>query len=181
MPLTPADVRNKQFSTTKLKPGYDEEEVDAFLDEAEVELDRLIQHNEDLRAKLAETLCGNKAPMSALHSPLADPGLEVAAAFTAGSFIVPFMRAFASKAGEDAYEGLKSLLGRLVRSRDKDQPTRDVARDSSIIRDEATGTTLVAPTPMPEDAVRELTNLDPALITGKTIVWMASARKWLIG
>ena len=27
MPLTPADVRNKQFSTTRLRPGYDEEEV----------------------------------------------------------------------------------------------------------------------------------------------------------
>jgi DivIVA domain-containing protein len=25
MPLTPADVRNKQFSTTRLRPGYDEE------------------------------------------------------------------------------------------------------------------------------------------------------------
>ena len=24
MPLTPADVRNKQFSTTRLRPGYDE-------------------------------------------------------------------------------------------------------------------------------------------------------------
>ena len=41
MPLTPADVRNKQFSTTRLRPGYDEEEVDAFLDEVEAELDRL--------------------------------------------------------------------------------------------------------------------------------------------
>ena len=54
MPLTPADVRNKQFSTTRLRPGYDEEEVDAFLDEVEAELDRLIQENEELRAKLAE-------------------------------------------------------------------------------------------------------------------------------
>ena len=43
MPLTPADVRNKQFSTTRLRPGYDEEEVDAFLDEVESELDRLIR------------------------------------------------------------------------------------------------------------------------------------------
>ena len=58
MPLTPADVRNKQFSTTRLRPGYDEEEVDAFLDEVEAELDRLIQENEELRAKLAESLRG---------------------------------------------------------------------------------------------------------------------------
>ncbi|WP_026341090.1 DivIVA domain-containing protein [Actinomadura atramentaria] len=38
--LTPEDVRGKQFSTTRLRPGYDETEVDAFLDliESEVSL-----------------------------------------------------------------------------------------------------------------------------------------------
>ena len=71
MPLTPADVRNKQFSTTRLRPGYDEEEVDAFLDEVEAELDRLIQENEELRAKLAEVLRGGKMP-SPLNSPHMD-------------------------------------------------------------------------------------------------------------
>jgi len=63
MPLTPADVRNKQFSTTRLRPGYDEEEVDAFLDEVEAALDELIQDNEELRAKLAEVLRG-KPPVT---------------------------------------------------------------------------------------------------------------------
>ena len=73
MPLTPADVRNKQFSTTRLRPGYDEEEVDAFLDEVESELDRLIQENEELRAKLAEVLRGGGKPgIPALSSPLSD-------------------------------------------------------------------------------------------------------------
>lgn len=60
MPLTPSDVRNKQFSTTRLRPGYDEEEVDSFLDEVEQELDRLIQENEELSAKLREVLRGGK-------------------------------------------------------------------------------------------------------------------------
>src|SRR5579864_4743501 len=73
MPLTPADVRNKQFSTTRLRPGYDEEEVDAFLDEVEAELDRLIQENEELRAKLAEVMRGSKSSVPALSSPLSDP------------------------------------------------------------------------------------------------------------
>ncbi|HEY0934807.1 MAG TPA: DivIVA domain-containing protein [Trebonia sp.] len=73
MPLTPADVRNKQFSTTRLRPGYDEEEVDAFLDEVEAELDRLIQENEELRSKLAEVLRGGGKPVMALSSPLSDP------------------------------------------------------------------------------------------------------------
>jgi len=71
MPLTPADVRNKQFSTTRLRPGYDEEEVDAFLDEVEAELDRLIQENEELRAKLAECLRG-KVP-GGMSMPMGSP------------------------------------------------------------------------------------------------------------
>jgi DivIVA domain-containing protein len=79
MPLTPADVRNKQFSTTRLRPGYDEEEVDAFLDEVEAELDRLIQENEELRAKLAEVLRGGKSAVPALSSPLSDPKSEMMA------------------------------------------------------------------------------------------------------
>src|SRR5579859_344224 len=79
MPLSPADVRNKQFSTTRLRPGYDEEEVDAFLDEVEAELDRLIQENEELRAKLAEVLRGGKSAVPALSSPLSDPKPDVMA------------------------------------------------------------------------------------------------------
>src|SRR5215467_6072156 len=72
MPLTPADVRNKQFSTTRLRPGYDEEEVDAFLDEVEAALDELIQDNEELRAKLNEALRG-KSPVSlAPHAEVPD-------------------------------------------------------------------------------------------------------------
>jgi len=73
MPLMPADVRNKHFSTTRLRPGYDEEEVDAFLDEIEAELDRLIQENEELRGKLAEVLRGGgRPPVAALSSPMSD-------------------------------------------------------------------------------------------------------------
>ena len=78
MPLTPADVRNKQFSTTRLRPGYDEEEVDAFLDEVEAELDRLIQENEELRAKLSEVLRGGKVP--ALNAPHAEAPADLMAA-----------------------------------------------------------------------------------------------------
>ena len=68
MPLTPADVRNKQFSTTRLRPGYVEEEVDAFLDEVEAALDELIQENEELRAKLADAMRG-RGPVSLTPQP----------------------------------------------------------------------------------------------------------------
>jgi DivIVA domain-containing protein len=52
--LTPADMRMKHFGTTRLRPGYDELDVDAFLDKAEAELSRLIRENNGLRAKLTE-------------------------------------------------------------------------------------------------------------------------------
>src|SRR5205807_2795371 len=53
MPLTPEDVQNKRFSTVRFKEGYDEEEVDAFLDEVEAELRRLLGENSELRTSPA--------------------------------------------------------------------------------------------------------------------------------
>ncbi|PWV45745.1 DivIVA domain-containing protein [Nocardiopsis sp. L17-MgMaSL7] len=38
MPLTPADIRNKKFHTVRLRPGYNEEDVDALLDRIEATL-----------------------------------------------------------------------------------------------------------------------------------------------
>ncbi len=52
MPLTPEDVVNKRFQPTKFREGYDQDEVDDFLDEIVVELRRLTQENEDLRQRL---------------------------------------------------------------------------------------------------------------------------------
>jgi DivIVA domain-containing protein len=52
MPLTPADVHNVAFKKPPIgKRGYDEEEVDAFLDEVERELARLVEENNELRAQ----------------------------------------------------------------------------------------------------------------------------------
>ena len=55
MPLTPADVHNVAFSKPPIgKRGYNEDEVDAFLDLIENELIRLIEENADLRQRVAE-------------------------------------------------------------------------------------------------------------------------------
>ena len=54
MALTPEDVVNKRFQPTKFREGYDQDEVDDFLDEIVVELRRLNQENDELRKKLAE-------------------------------------------------------------------------------------------------------------------------------
>jgi DivIVA domain-containing protein len=38
MPLTPADIRDKKFHTVRLRPGYNEDDVDALLDRVEATL-----------------------------------------------------------------------------------------------------------------------------------------------
>jgi DivIVA domain-containing protein len=53
MPLMPADVAHVAFSQPSLGTrGYDQDEVDAFLDVVEAELARLIQENTDLRNRV---------------------------------------------------------------------------------------------------------------------------------
>lgn len=55
MPLTPADVHNVAFSKPPIgKRGYNEDEVDAFLDLVETELARLVEENADLRQRVSE-------------------------------------------------------------------------------------------------------------------------------
>ncbi|WP_022899239.1 DivIVA domain-containing protein [Humibacter albus] len=53
MALTPEDVVNKRFQPTKFREGYDQDEVDDFLDEVVVELRRLNQENEELKQRLS--------------------------------------------------------------------------------------------------------------------------------
>lgn len=70
MALTPEDVVNKRFQPTKFREGYDQDEVDDFLDEIVVELRRLNQENDELRKKLAEA--GSSVPASAAAAPVVE-------------------------------------------------------------------------------------------------------------
>ncbi|MCX4388013.1 DivIVA domain-containing protein [Micromonospora peucetia] len=68
MPLTPADIHNVAFKKPPIgKRGYDEEEVDAFLDGIEHEIIRLIEENESLRRR-------------SVHGPSAHEGDSLSAA-----------------------------------------------------------------------------------------------------
>ncbi|MDP5226194.1 MULTISPECIES: DivIVA domain-containing protein [Arthrobacter] len=74
MALTPEDVVNKRFQPTKFREGYDQDEVDDFLDEIVVELRRLNQENEELRKQLGGK--GAEAPVA--EAPKAEPVKEEA-------------------------------------------------------------------------------------------------------
>ena len=74
MALTPEDVVNKRFQQTKFREGYDQDEVDDFLDEIVVELRRLGTENAELREKLAEAGSGAPAPAAVVSAtPAAAP------------------------------------------------------------------------------------------------------------
>ncbi|MDP9239825.1 MAG: DivIVA domain-containing protein [Actinomycetota bacterium] len=71
MPLTPADVHNVAFKKPPIgKRGYDEDEVDAFLDEVERELARLIEENNELRAQLERAQRARPASPTATQQPV---------------------------------------------------------------------------------------------------------------
>lgn len=67
MALTPEVVVNKKFQVTKFREGYDQDEVDDFLDEIVEELRRLNQENDELRRQVAEleTQTGEATPVPA--------------------------------------------------------------------------------------------------------------------
>ena len=68
MALTPEDVVNKRFQPTKFREGYDQDEVDDFLDEVLVELRRLNQENDELKQRLAEQGGSAPSPVAAVPS-----------------------------------------------------------------------------------------------------------------
>jgi len=90
MPLTPADVHNVAFSKPPIgKRGYNEDEVDAFLDLVENELTRLIEENADLRQRVAEldeelaAARGGAAPTQAMPVYQSEQEAEPAAQYEA--------------------------------------------------------------------------------------------------
>lgn len=103
MALTPAEVRNVSFSPTRFQPGYNEREVDAFLDRVESELDRLHTDNQTLQAENAQlkqqlaALAGNRsapqAPTQQMRAvPPAAPGGQPPAGPGYGGSITDAMR-----------------------------------------------------------------------------------------
>src|SRR6185312_16967570 len=82
MPLTPADVHNVACSKPPIgKRGYNEDEVDAFLDLVEAELGRLLEENNDLREQVEQL----EQQLSTAHADLDDARSKAAAAPSQGS------------------------------------------------------------------------------------------------
>ena len=70
MALTPEDVLNKTFTQTQFRRGYDEREVDDFLDDIVAEMRRMTKESDDLRGELNAAREGSGlAPVAARPEP----------------------------------------------------------------------------------------------------------------
>ncbi len=75
MPLTPSEVRATQFATTRIRSGYDVDEVDAFLDIVEADIAALSRNLQQARDESAVL----STQYSQLQSRLRRAELELAA------------------------------------------------------------------------------------------------------
>ena len=94
MALTPEDIVNKRFQSTKFREGYDQDEVDDFLDEVVVEMRRVVAENDELsqklaasEARIAELQRGGGSQSSVGVTPLPAAGGDVVEAENANNLL----------------------------------------------------------------------------------------------
>jgi DivIVA domain-containing protein len=103
MALTPEDVLNKNFTPTQFRRGYDEREVDDFLDEVVAEMRRLVKETDDLRDQLNE--CRQSKGMAPVAK--ADPQAEARKAAEAKA-----AKEAEARAAKEAEEKLAAIKAR---------------------------------------------------------------------
>ncbi|KQX06724.1 MULTISPECIES: DivIVA domain-containing protein [unclassified Leifsonia] len=137
MALTPEDVVNKRFQPTKFREGYDQDEVDDFLDEVVVELRRLNGENEELRQQLASAGSrGDEAPAAVAPVPsFAEPVAAVPAPVAAPVAAAPV---------EDEQTSTTNLLQLARRLHEEHVREGIEKRDALIAEGHATAARVVA-------------------------------------
>ncbi|TFD03569.1 MULTISPECIES: DivIVA domain-containing protein [unclassified Cryobacterium] len=131
MALTPEDVVNKRFQSTKFREGYDQDEVDDFLDEVVVELRRLTKENEELRGQV-----GSDAAPAAEAAPVA--------AVVAEPVVVETVAAPVAAAPIDETAGTTNLLQLARRLHEEHVKEGAEKRDALIAEGHATAARVIA-------------------------------------
>lgn len=142
MALTPEDVVNKRFQPTKFREGYDQDEVDDFLDEVVVELRRLTQENEELRQRLQ---AAESAPKSAqAEQPATTPEPAPVAAAPEPAPVAAAAPAAAAVPADEDTEGTTNLLTLARRLHEEHVREGVEKRDALIAEGQAQAARLVS-------------------------------------
>ena len=153
MALSWEDVVNKQFQPTKFREGYDQGEVDDFLDEIVGELKRLQGLNEQLTAENEALRAGGAVPDAdaAVDAPVADA--DAAAVVDAGQSPAPAALADAEpgleveptpSSADPASASAAGVLAMAQRVHDEHVAAGEQRRDELISEAEARAEALVA-------------------------------------
>jgi DivIVA domain-containing protein len=148
MALTPEDVVNKRFQPTKFREGYDQDEVDDFLDEVVVELRRLNQENDELKQRLVAAdsriaelqRSGSAAPATETPAPAPAAAPVPAAPAPAPTTAMPV----AAPAPVDETQSTNNLLQLARRLHEEHVAEGKAKRDELIAEGHATAARLVA-------------------------------------
>ncbi|MDG2497158.1 MAG: DivIVA domain-containing protein [Aquiluna sp.] len=79
MAMSPEDILSKRFLTTKFREGYDQDEVDDFLDEVVLEFRRVLSENQDLKSDGSSPLEALSNPSRAADFPVASDVVDTGA------------------------------------------------------------------------------------------------------
>jgi DivIVA domain-containing protein len=133
MALTPEDVVNKRFQPTKFREGYDQDEVDDFLDEVVVELRRLNQENEELRQRLmaADSRVNELQRTAAQPAPALDQPITASAPAPAAP--APFQPAPVAQVDPNADPGNTNNLLQLARRLHEEHVREGVEKRDALI------------------------------------------------
>ena len=133
MALTPEDVLNKNFTATQFRRGYDEQEVDDFLDEVVAELRRLTQERDDLGSQLEECRKGKGAGTAA-----GTTGITSTSAPTVTARI-PTGEDAGADSGPEVHQAEREAAERIAAARaEAEQAEKDAAERIARARDAAT-------------------------------------------
>jgi len=147
MALTPEDVVNKRFQPTKFREGYDQDEVDDFLDEVVVELRRLGQENEELRQRLIASESRINELQRSGATPAVTQGAEAPAAAPAAAApeAAPVAAPVAYAAGTDSDPNNTNNLLQLARRLHEEHVREGIEkRDALIAEGHATAARIVS-------------------------------------
>lgn len=140
MALTPEDVVQKRFQQTKFREGYDQDEVDDFLDEVVVELRRLIQEKDEVQQKLTAA----EAKVAELQSGGSSAPAAPAKVEAAPAPVVAPVPAPAAESADNTAESSNNLLQLARRLHDEHVAEGAQRRDSLIAEGHATAARVVA-------------------------------------
>jgi hypothetical protein len=93
---------------------------------------------------------------------------------TATSTVVPFFQAIAGKAADDAYAALRAVL----RKKPGEEKPPEDDDDRLSFFDPEHDVRIVAPDPVPREAIRQLSLMRPADVKGHVLIWDKEGQSW---